>query len=597
MFSSQETSSSCRRVELLFFPCAVLLAASGCRSDPVRWPDSWPDVPRELAFEWTAGETRGTAYWRETATGLDLGTQIGDPCFFEERSTIRSPGFADSWELKGEVAGTWYSFSRDATQDPPRWRGRSGRAEAGADEPEALAEQFLEITEPRASAWMVGPHVLGFFDLADRVPRVLGAERSFHLLGIEPLRTEVVHVRYDGLQELDAEGERRCLHAFVGTAPSWSVTALLDGRGLPAAMRVLEREGTAPVLELRSDSRWWLDAGEEWARRRDRERERSHAALRVRASEIEAPRVVPASDAIGRADDRSLRGLLEVPAGFAKRAPLAVLLPGDPRLDVDGNGVGGEPPYGSFLRELAYSLHAEGVATMRFLEGTGRSLSGRSESVMRMLEVLRQRPELDTDSLLLVGHSEGGLVALEVASQLLSPPLLALLGTPSRPLDEVLIEQARSVLFEQGAPERSIVRAEEGFREFFAWLREAGDPAAGVVPANAAAMLEWQDADSWREYLEFPALDRARGTVAPMLLLWGERDLLVRPSHGGAFAAARAKSDTQFHVIPGLDHFLAANRTGDPLRAAEPDRRPDPRALRVLRAFVREHLEVSPASK
>ncbi|RLL65652.1 alpha/beta fold hydrolase [Streptomyces sp. Z26] len=139
------------------------------------------------------------------------------------------------------------------------------------------------------------------------------------------------------------------------------------------------------------------------------------------------PALVPAADReiVFTADGTTVYGTLRVPehrAGHRLRA--ALLLPGSGPTDRDGNQPPGSTP--DTLAHLADALQGDGIATLRFDKyGTGRTGLGayadRPEELdhpafvrqaRAAYEALRDQPESDPRSLLVVGHSEGAMTGL-----------------------------------------------------------------------------------------------------------------------------------------------------------------------------------------
>jgi len=147
-----------------------------------------------------------------------------------------------------------------------------------------------------------------------------------------------------------------------------------------------------------------------------------------------------------------LRGSLLMPADGAARAA-AVVIPGSGPTNRDGdNPLGVEA--GS-LRLLAGALAERGVASIRvdkrglfasagtFADPDAVTFDDYAGDALAWVEVARERTAAECAFIL--GHSEGGLVAL-VAAQAAGPSLcgLVLVAAPGRPMGVVLREQLRA---------------------------------------------------------------------------------------------------------------------------------------------------------
>ncbi|MFI6344246.1 alpha/beta hydrolase [Streptomyces sp. NPDC050560] len=136
---------------------------------------------------------------------------------------------------------------------------------------------------------------------------------------------------------------------------------------------------------------------------------------------------VPATDreVVFTADGTTVYGTLHIPVHrTGQRLRAALLLPGSGPTDRDGNQPPGSVP--DTLAQVADALGGDGVATLRFDKyGTGRTGLGAYQDHPEELdypafvrqaraayETLRDQPETDPHTLLVVGHSEGAMTAL-----------------------------------------------------------------------------------------------------------------------------------------------------------------------------------------
>lgn len=109
-------------------------------------------------------------------------------------------------------------------------------------------------------------------------------------------------------------------------------------------------------------------------------------------------------------------GLLDAPPGDAPLARTIVLC----------HGYGGDKD-GRYLREIAKTLVAEGVAVVRFdftngageSDGdlSGASVSGYADDLDDVLDYLRTQPRLSKTAVAIGGHSYAGMVVLVVAAR------------------------------------------------------------------------------------------------------------------------------------------------------------------------------------
>ena len=218
-------------------------------------------------------------------------------------------------------------------------------------------------------------------------------------------------------------------------------------------------------------------------------------------------------------------------------------------------------------------------------EGTDGGLSSLVADAAEGVKILSLRPTVDADRIALVGHGQGGLVALVVAGGKLAPVLaVAALGAPARPLIPWLEARLRARLL-----------------------------AASVTPAEietqiarlAAEMEGLKSRDrtelSFDEQVlaDLAAVDPARAYIdvrIPVLALFGERDVEVPSAHRAFLRSALALGKTtayRFQVLTGADHdFLQVSPSSSPesLLDSQTDvaRSLHPALVVFVRDFLRE---------
>lgn len=287
-----------------------------------------------------------------------------------------------------------------------------------------------------------------------------------------------------------------------------------------------------------------------------------------------------------------LRGTLELPDGEAP-FPLAVLIAGSGPTDRDGN----QPPAmrPDTLRLLAHDLKSARVATLRYdKRGVGQSAeAGPDESKLTVdrfaedvaLWVRKVRADPRFDRIVLVGHSEGALLAT-LAAQQEKVGALVLLAGPGRKLGALLREQLAPKL----TPD---LRAES---ERILAALEAGHEVADVPPA-LAVLYRPSVQPFLRSILALdPAAELAKVHV-PTLVVQGTTDVQVSVADAARLAAAREGIEKV--VVDGMNHVLkrAATPAEQAASYASPDLPLDAALLPAVDAFLRRVLlERTPAS-
>lgn len=258
-----------------------------------------------------------------------------------------------------------------------------------------------------------------------------------------------------------------------------------------------------------------------------------------------------------------LKGTLLSPA--KPGAPVVLIVPGSGPTDREGNN-----PLGvnaATYKLLAQDLAARGIATVRIDK---RGMFGSAKAVADANAVTIPDYAADLHSWVgairrttgvpcvwVLGHSEGGLVALAAAqggSEVQGICGLVLVATPGRPLGQVLRDQLRAnpanaPILDQALA--AITKLEGGGR---------------VDPASLHPALQPLFNESVQGFLISAfAQDPARliaATQKPVLVLQGERDLQVGVQD--ARLLAQAKPAAQLVLLPDTNHVLKAVVTDDP---------------------------------
>ena len=265
-----------------------------------------------------------------------------------------------------------------------------------------------------------------------------------------------------------------------------------------------------------------------------------------------------------------LRGTLAVPDDDAARdgSPAVLILPGSGPIDRDGNSPLGieAAPY----RLIAEALAERGTPSLR---ADKRGLFGSVAAVASADDVLVSdyvadtrawsaalAAETNSDCIVLLGHSEGALIALATAANAFDPSpegnadanvapcALILVASPGRPLADVLREQlaanpAYAPLLDEA--EAAINALERGERVDGASLSPELAPL--FRPPVQGFLIELLGIDP-------PAL--LADLELPVLIVQGERDIQVASED--AERLADAAPDATLALLPDANHVLKA---------------------------------------
>jgi alpha-beta hydrolase superfamily lysophospholipase len=278
----------------------------------------------------------------------------------------------------------------------------------------------------------------------------------------------------------------------------------------------------------------------------------------------------------------AIDAVLTTPAQ-ATRPPAALLIAGSGPMDRDGNGPQIKP---ATLKKLSDALVACGIATLRYdKRGAGgwKREFGRPED-FRFKDfvddatalVAHLRDSGKFSRVVVIGHSEGGLVAI-LAAQRTAVDRLVLLATASRRQGDLLKEQlARQMRPATMAP----------VTEFIDAMMEGRivDPVPPGVPPQLAFTPAVQP--GYASALVADPLPPLKSLGLPILIAAGGRDRQVSRQDFDALTAAAPKAETLW--LPEMNHVLndVSNDTDDLAAYNQPERALNAKLVEAIAAFV-----------
>ena len=240
--------------------------------------------------------------------------------------------------------------------------------------------------------------------------------------------------------------------------------------------------------------------------------------------------------------------------------PVVLIIPGSGPTDRDGNsplGVSGAP-----YRLLAEGLAAQGVTSVRIdkrgmfgssaatPDANAVTIADYVSDVQAWTRVIRERTK--ASCIWLLGHSEGGLVAMAAAKNADVCGLL-LVAAPGRPMGEIIREQlkanpANAPVLGQALP--AIDALEAGKRV----------DTAGMHPA-LLPLFRPQVQGFLISAFSYDPSKLLAGYGKPVLILQGQRDIQVRETD--AQALKRADPKATLVLLPGVNHVLKSVASDD----------------------------------
>lgn len=307
-----------------------------------------------------------------------------------------------------------------------------------------------------------------------------------------------------------------------------------------------------------------------------------------------------------------LSGTLTKPKGPGP-FPAIVLVSGSGPQDRDESVFGHRP----FL-VLADYLTRRGWVVLRYddrgvAQSTGTFTLATTEDFARdalaAVNYLSSTQNFVSDPIGILGHSEGAIVAIMVASQNPRVSFIVLISGPAVPGYDIILKQTELISRHQGMKEPQLEKVMNAQRQLLDLVRDETDSSSlrdkvrmtlresiKNLPEESEdkelneKILETQVEQILSPWFRFfirnnPAtvLEKVR---QPVLALYGEKDLQVPPEQNIPPLAAtleKAKHpDFQIVKLPGLNHLMQSAETGGLEEYARIEETFSPRALKVI---------------
>ena len=274
------------------------------------------------------------------------------------------------------------------------------------------------------------------------------------------------------------------------------------------------------------------------------------------------------SDVTIPANGFSIAGTMTNPPAMGRlKLPTVVLVAGSGPLDRDSM-VAGIP----ILSQLAAALSKEGFLVLRYdKRGVGQS-GGRTESatqrdyaddLISVIKWLERRDDVDDRRIAVVGHSEGGSIALQAGAREKKIASLVLMATSATSGAELILEQQRRELERLKLPDAEKAEKIELQKRIQAAVMNGSGWDALPPEVRKQADTPW-----FRSLLLFNPADVMPRVKQPILIVQGTLDSQVPAYHADKLAelARSRKKDagpTEVIHVPGVNHLLVPAVTGD----------------------------------
>jgi pimeloyl-ACP methyl ester carboxylesterase len=276
----------------------------------------------------------------------------------------------------------------------------------------------------------------------------------------------------------------------------------------------------------------------------------------------------------------AINAVLTVPQDI-ERPPVALLIAGSGSTDHDGNGPQAKP---ATLKKLSEQLVARGIATLRYdKRGAGgwKPAFGRPEDfrfkdyvddAVALMNYLRGSGKFA--HVAVVGHSEGGLVAI-LTAQRVPVDRLVLLATAARRQGDLLKAQLEKKMSPEAfAPIGKAIDAIMAGQ-----IVDPPPPGLAIPPAMQPGIAS--------AFTEDP-IDPMKKIMAPTLIIAGGRDSQLARLDLLALSAADLAAKTLW--LPDMNHLLndVTDEADDLASYNQPERPLDADLVEAVAAFIGE---------
>lgn len=308
------------------------------------------------------------------------------------------------------------------------------------------------------------------------------------------------------------------------------------------------------------------------------------------------------------AEGVTLAGTLTQPRS-ADRVPAVILVSGSGPQDRD-ESIWEHRPFAV----LADHLSRQGVAVLRyddrgFADSTGDFATGTSRDfasdAMAVLRWLRAQPGIDPNQVGVIGHSEGGLIAPIMATELDAPDFLVLLAGPGTTGRQIVLEQSALIAGAAGGSAEDVdamVEALEIMTAEAAQAQDGADVRARItpmltdefmarlgVPADQKELFLVQITRDWYvQFLNHDPIPYLQAVDQPVLALIGSLDLQVpAPSNLAGLRRGLADNpDATILELDGLNHMFQPAQTGTIAEYAQIEITFDPDTLALISDWI-----------
>ena len=258
-----------------------------------------------------------------------------------------------------------------------------------------------------------------------------------------------------------------------------------------------------------------------------------------------------------------LAATLTIPKGRNEKYPLVVMVHGSGPTDRDSNAKG--MPMNIF-KQLSDVVVSEGFASIRYdKRGVGASKGDYYETGVHdlindaraVVEFAKKHPNIDSENVILLGHSEGSIIAPFLNEKVAVDGMILLAGT-AEPLEETMTWQREEIMKD--------VRSVKGFQGWLLRLLKVDEKITKMNEDLIQALLASDEPvikykgkkinAKWnREHIHFDVSKPLQNITCPVLAITGTKDVNVKVSDLEKIKSL-VQGDCETHIIQDMTHML-----------------------------------------
>lgn len=283
-------------------------------------------------------------------------------------------------------------------------------------------------------------------------------------------------------------------------------------------------------------------------------------------------------------DDVALAGTLTLPEGYTNVTPAIIMVTGSGLQNRDEEIFGHKP-----FAVIADYLARNGIASLRYDDigygdssGDGKNATTEDFANDAKAALEYMRIEENFNNIGVLGHSEGATVAFMLGakngSELFSnPSFIIAIGAQAVRGDTVLVDQSATILRQRNMPTDLVTDYVEALHKIYELRIMKGNSIAsdcieaicskwGNTPVHASLKANLEkiasDFNPWLNfYIGFSPAESIANTDCPIFVLYGEKDIQVRPELNMPQMQRLAPKAT-VKLYPGLNHLFQHAQSG-----------------------------------